>query len=206
MRVKVILILLLLMTVTSLQAQGFAGPPLSLYSDVKAHAVGDVVTVLIVENAKASRESAMRSNSETRLNADGSVTGTFTEFLPLFGAGTAVSNTSDDTEGTQQKDQLTAKLTATLVEQNSSGLFKIEGERNLEVNGEENVMRLEGYVRGRDIGADNTVYSYNIANANIVYRKDGIVNKVAKPGAFTRWLTWGLGAGLLVAAVVGAGA
>jgi len=177
----------------------------SLYTDVKAHSVGDVVTVLIVENARASRNSELRSNSEAQINADGKVSGTFTDFLPLFGATTTVGNSIDDTEGTKQEDQLTGKITVTITEQTAGGLLKIEGERSVAVNGEENIMKLEGFVRPRDILSDNTVYSYNIANASIVYRKDGIDDKFGKPAGITRLLTWGLGATLIVSAIIGMG-
>jgi len=48
---------------------------------------------------------------------------------------------------------------------------------------------LEGVVRPRDIQSNNTVYSYNVADAAITYRKSGIVNRFVKPGTFKRWTT-----------------
>ncbi len=199
----VLLALLILGKVTAQTATH--GTPYSLYTDVKAHTVGDVVTVLVVENARASRNSELRSNSEAQVNADGKIGGTFSNFLPLFGAATTVGNSVDDAEGTKQEDQLSAKITATIVEETEGGLYRIHGERSVTVNGEENLMRLEGLVRGRDILADNTVYSYNIADASIEYRKNGLDDKLGKPAALTRFLTWGLSTGLILAAFLGSG-
>ena len=40
-------------------------------------------------------------------------------------------------------------------------------------------MEISGFVRDRDISAQNTVYSYYIAEADISYKKTGLVNKVS---------------------------
>ena len=177
----------------------------SLFTDVKAHQVGDVVLVLIVETANASRESKVNSSSNSDIGLSGSVSGTLTNFLPMFGTEASVDNSHNGSEGTEQKERLTGKITATIVEQSPGGLLRIEGERVMEVNGEENLMRLSGMVRSKDILSDNTIYSYNVADANITYRKTGLVNKVAKPGKIQRLGTWLLGTSLLVVAITRAG-
>lgn len=174
----------------------------SLFTDVKAYHIGDVVTVLIMENANASRESQVESSSKSDVAANGSVSGNWTSYLPLFGASSSLSSSHDGSEGTKQKEQLTAKVTATIVEELGGDLFRIQGERRMEVNGGENITRVEGLIRSRDIHSDNTIYSYNLANAKIVYKKSGLTNKVTKPGAIHRWATWLLGAGLVTWAIL----
>ncbi|RKY58917.1 MAG: hypothetical protein DRP96_07735, partial [Candidatus Neomarinimicrobiota bacterium] len=67
-----------------------------------------------------------------------------------------------------------------------------------------NVMQVEGYVRSRDIGNDNTVYSYNLADAKIIYRKKGLDNSITRPGTIHRLGTWVIGIVLLASAVTGA--
>lgn len=202
-RIEIILVILLTVLITSSLGQDNSSNTFSLYADIKAHQVGDVITVLVMENARASRESNIQSNSQAKVNADGTIGGSMTQFLPLFGASTTVSNSVDDREGTQQQDQLTAKLTATIVEETATGLFRIAGERSVDVNGEKNIMELEGFVRARDISSDNTVYSYHIADANIVYKQGGAMNKVTKPARFARWGTALVSMTLLSAAIVG---
>jgi flagellar L-ring protein precursor FlgH len=194
-------VMMLLATPLAAQLTDMTGP--SLYSDIKAHNVGDVVTILIVETANASRESRVERSSQSDVSASGSVTGNLTNFLPLFGASSSLSSSHDGSEGTQQKEQLTGKISASIVEKTENGLLRIQGERLLEVNGELNLMRLEGLVRPRDIRSDNTVYSYNIAEAKIVYKKGGLTNKLVKPGTVQRWSTWFFGAGLLALAILG---
>ncbi len=195
-----------ILTGHSLTGQFFNDENRSIYSDIKAHNVGDVVTVLIVETANASRESKINSSSKTDVDVNGSVTGdlgNLTKFLPIFGASSKLANSHDGSEGTQQKEKLTGKISARIVEKTKEGMLKIEGERTVEVNGETNLMKLTGLIRARDIKPDNIVYSYNIADAKIIYKKSGFRNKIAKPGTFQRWGTWLVGIGLIILSVYG---
>lgn len=175
----------------------------SIYSDIKAHRVGDLITVHIIESSNALRESKVNSSSATDMSMDGSVAGSLTDYLPLFGASSKISNTSDGSEGTEQKDQLTGRISATIIEENENGMFYIEGKRILEVNGEMNTIKLDGFIRERDISTNNTVFSYNIANANIIYSKGGTLENIVNPNRVQKWLTWGVGLGLLGLAFVG---
>ena len=175
----------------------------SIYSDIKAHNVGDLITVHIIESSNASRESKVNSSSSTDMSMDGSVAGTLTDYLPLFGAASNISNILDGSEGTEQKDQLTGRISVTIMEETENGMFFIKGKRILEVNGEMNTIQLEGYVRERDISTDNTVFSYNIANAEIIYQKGGTLENVVNPRKVQNWLTWGMGLGLVGLAFIG---
>ncbi|MEA3286025.1 MAG: flagellar basal body L-ring protein FlgH [Candidatus Marinimicrobia bacterium] len=195
------IILIGLLWVASIQAQSMS----SMYTDIKAHSIGDVVTVLIVENASAKQESNAKSRSNAAVNADGKLAGTFANFLPVFGATSVISSDVDKTNGSRQEDRLTGKITATIIEKTDAGLLKIRGERSVEVNGEANIMKLEGSVRARDIRTDNTVFSYNIADAQIVYRQSGVINSIASPATVSKTIAISMVVVLLGLAVSGAG-
>jgi len=200
-------IFLLLSTIVfisnNLFGQSFYGENHSMYSDIKANKVGDIITVLIVENANAINESKINNSSQSDVGTQGSVDGNLTKFLPVFGAKSALSQSHKGSADARQQNRLTGKISATIVE-NNDGVLKIKGSRFLDVNGETNIMKVEGLIRLRDINADNTVYSYNIADAKISYKKSGLSNKIAKPGSFQRWTTWLIGVGLIVLSVYGA--
>ncbi len=176
---------------------------MSLYTDIKAHLVGEVVTVLVVENASARQESNVSTRSNASVNADGSLAGTFAEFLPVFGASSVLSSDIDNSNGSDQQDRLSGKITVTIVEETAAGLLKIQGERTVEVNGEENIMKLEGLVRPRDIRTDNTIYSYNIADAQIIYRQAGVVNAIASPATISKTIAVSLVLVLLGLSITG---
>lgn len=176
----------------------------SMYADIKAHQVGDLITVLIVETSNASRESKVNSSSKAEMGVDGSVTGSLTNFLPLFGASSTTKNAIDGAEGTEQKDKLTGKISATIMEETENGMFHIQGKRVVSVNGEKNTIEIDGFIRDRDISTDNTIFSYNVANADIVYRKGSTVEKFIKPHKVQKWITWAVGLGLAGWAFIGA--
>jgi len=153
MRKLCISIVMMLIAFGNLQAQ-------SLYADVKARVVGDVLSVIIVESANASQESKSKNRSDSDMKANASVSGNVTDFLPVFGANSSYGSSYNGSNGSEQKDRLTGKITVRITERTDNGMLKIKGERKLEVNGESNLMQLEGYVRARDITTYNTVLSH----------------------------------------------
>ncbi len=173
----------------------------SLYTDIKAHGVGDIVTILIIESTTGSQQSNLKSSGKSSLKADGSITGNLTSVLPLIGASSSFENNQTDQAGTAQKDGLTGKLTAVVTDILPNGNLKIQGRRRLEVNGESYLLDVKGLVRPKDIASDNMVFSYNLANVEIAYKKDGFLR--GKPGMIGRWSTWLTMMGLGVAAVLG---
>lgn len=172
----------------------------SLYSDIKARKVGDVISVIIAESANASRESSRKNNSSNKMDVTAKASGNVASFLPLFGGSSSLGTSYDGKDGTAQKDKLTGRMTVRIVEISPEGMYRIEGERKLDVNGEENTMEVHGFIRPRDISTKNTVFSYNIANAEITYKKGGITNLVNDGffgGIFTKVLSIGMVAAAL---------
>ncbi len=143
----------------------------SLYTDIKARGVGDIVTILIVESTSGSQQSNLNSSGKSSLKADGSLSGNLTSVLPLIGVSSSFENDQTNQAGTAQKDGLTGKLTAVVTEVLPNGNLKIRGRRRLEVNGESYLLDVKGLVRPKDIASDNMVLSYNIANVEIAYKK-----------------------------------
>lgn len=189
-----ILIVFIILCFGQLWAQG------SLYTDIKAREVGDVLSVIIVENANASRESSTQSKSKSEMGMEAGTSGNVVDFLPLFGGSSSMSTSYDGGDGTQQKDQLTGRITVRITEKAGAGMFRIKGERSLNVNGEENLMELEGFVRARDITTNNSIYSYNIADAQITYKKGGITN-VVNDGFFSNFFVRVIGLAMVAASL-----
>ena len=173
----------------------------SLYTDIKAHGVGDIVTILIVESTSGSQQSNLKSSGKSSLKAGGSLTGNLTSVLPLIGASSSFENDQTNQAATAQKDGLTGKLTAVVTEILPNGNLRIQGRRRLEVNGESYLLDVKGLVRPKDITSDNMVLSYNMANVEIAYKKDGFLG--SRPGMIGRWSTWLTVMGLGAAAVLG---
>ncbi|MEI7907405.1 MAG: flagellar basal body L-ring protein FlgH, partial [Bacteroidota bacterium] len=82
-----------------------------------------------------------------------------------------------------------------LVEELVVGLFAngdlwISGNRTISINGEDQIVSISGIVRPSDIQADNSVYSYSISDAVIVFKGKGMTNDNQSPGWLTKLFHW----------------
>jgi len=68
--------------------------------------------------------------------------------------------------------------------------LKLEGQRKVVINGEEQTTVLSGVVRRTDILSDNTVFSYLISDATISFKGRGVVDQASKPGYISRFINW----------------
>lgn len=89
---------------------------------------------------------------------------------------------------TDRKDSLKAKISAMVVEVLPSGILRIEGEKIIAVNGEEQTMVISGLVRTRDINSENEIDSSKIANMRIDNFGKGIVAESQDGGWASRLL------------------
>jgi len=185
----------ILLAVNFLQAQ-------SLFSDMKAAVVGDVLSVIIAESANAVQNSKSTSSSANDMNLNAAASGNVANFLPVFGGSSSIGSSYKGQDGTQQNDRLTGRISVKIIEVTGNGTFKVKGERKMGVNGTDNLMRLEGIVRARDITTENTVYSFNVADMKITYRDGGLTDGLLSKGTTGKVFTWLLG-GLMVAAATG---
>lgn len=165
----------------------------SLYSDIKAHQVGDIITVIIVESSAAQRGSGKNNSMDASANVRGSVSGDVFGNTASLGISSSRGTNYDQEESSDQQEQLSGRIAVQIMERTDSGLFRIEGERKIEVNGESNTIKLSGFVRPRDIAATNQVFSYHIAGAQISYQRPGVKKKVSGFfGSLIRPLVWGV--------------
>lgn len=101
------------------------------------------------------------------------------------------AQTKNDFKGegqTNRQAQLTARMSAVVAEVLPSGLLRVEGEKIISVNNEEQVMVISGLVRPRDILSDNEVQSTKIAQMRIDYYGKGTVGEAQYGGWLGRVL------------------
>ena len=167
----------------------YGSPPPSLYCDKRAFQVGDIVTILIVEQTAGINESSTNSNFEDQFEGTAAGTGSL-DFISGLGFQSGFSGDQEARGKTARTGSLQGKMSARVIEVLANGMMYLEGQRTVAVNGEEQVTILNGLVRPNDITANNTIYSYLIADAKITYRGKGTVNQASKPGIFSRFLSW----------------
>lgn len=137
----------------------------SLFADVKARDVGDIVTIVIYEDARASSSTSKTTGKSAEAGIEAG-TGWFS-FVPSASAG--IETGSSGSERLAQSGSLTATITARIVEKLNNGFLKIEGTRTVTVNGEQQVLVVSGIIRERDISASNSIPSTLVADAEISF-------------------------------------
>lgn len=186
---------------------GFLIPPAviaqnSLYRDVKANKVGDVITVILLESTSGSSTSDTKLSSNANGSAGGSITGNFLPFQPTFGSDAVVNYDSDQRNLASQRQLLEGFLSVQIKEVTPNGDLIVEGNRLTEVNGEVHEMMLTGVVRQNDVNSQNEVLSYRIANANISYQKKGGLRSKTQDRGLLKKVAFGVVSAALGAAAV----
>lgn len=182
-------ILLLLPFSMKARSQDF-GQSVSLFTDIKAHRVGDLLTVTISENLRASNQVQTKSEKSTSANIDaGPGVGTL-GFLPLLGFDGSGKSTHDGKGENTRSGSVRGRMTVTVVAVRPNGDLIIEGTKTILISGDKEQITVTGVVRAQDITAENTIESSLIADAQISYTGKGAANTAARPGFITRVINW----------------
>lgn len=158
----------------------------SLVTNLKAHRVGDLVTILITEQAAANAGAKTKADNKSE-HSGGPGLG-FLDFIRPWGIDS--ENKYQGNGDTQRNGSLRAEITARITEVLHNGDFRLAGARMVNINGEKQLIEITGVCRARDIGPDNTIMSTYISDAQIAYNGSGLVTDSAQPGVVTRILNW----------------
>ncbi len=169
---------------------GDFGQGSSLFTDIKAHNMGDILTVLIYEASNASTQSETKTEKSGSFSTSGGPGIGSLDFIPLFGASGSNSNSFDGKGENVRNQSLRAKMSVTVVDVRNNGDLVIKGSRTIGVSKDKETLTLTGVVRQRDISPENTVDSYQIADAEISYTGKGATNTSSRPGIVMRFLNW----------------
>ncbi len=168
-----------------------------LTADTSARAVGDLVTVIIEEQAETSRSAQSSSSRNTRMGGEMGVTYPTLDNLATPWTNAVIPSWTLDTsrsfEGsgaTANSDKLETKIAARVTEVLPNGNLMIEGRRSMIVQDESVEIVLTGTVRQRDITGENTIESSRVADASIKYLSSGPIAKNQKRGLLTRLWNW----------------
>ncbi len=83
-------------------------------------------------------------------------------------------------------EKITARIAVRVVDVLPNGNLVIEGRRTTSFSGETQEAVLRGVVRGEDVAPNNSVFSYNVADATIKYISNGSVTDSQRKGWFLR--------------------
>ena len=185
----VLLILLLLPFTLKLRSQDF-GRGQSLFTDMKANKVGDILTVLIYEDSRASNQVESKESKDQKTSMSGGPGVGPLDFIPLFGVDAATKYNHNGKGEEVRNGQIRAKMSCTVVGIKDNGDLIIEGTRVIGISNDKETITLSGVVRQKDVSTDNTVESYLIADAEIHYTGKGNSQTTSRPGIVARLINW----------------
>ncbi|MGA8298745.1 MAG: flagellar basal body L-ring protein FlgH [Terriglobales bacterium] len=165
---------------------------LDMSSDYKAHQVGDIVTLVVLENTSA--QSTGDVNTSRSYTTSSAITGlpggaSTSAVNPLFGANssTQLKGTGETSDGSNLTTTLAARVIALL----PNGFLVVEAERKYLINSQHETMILRGILRPGDVGPNNTASSTALANLEIEMKGKGVVtDAIHRPNPIIRGLEW----------------
>lgn len=158
-------------------------PAINLFTDAKAHTVGDIVTIEIEENASSST-SAATQNSKTETGSLGPGVGPLLQQIGVLSM--TGSQSMAGSGSSTRSDTLTAEIAVTVKQVLPNGNLMVEGTRKIGMNKETETITLTGVIRQQDIGTDNTVPSDLVADAQIAYGGKGPVGDKQREGLIAK--------------------
>ena len=139
----------------------------SWFTDRRALAVGDVVTIMIDEFTLAQANSSEVADRRRGRNAN----------FAIGSNGTSITTQNDIEDRTRgeasRRDRFSAEISARITEVTPSGTVRVEGVKKLQIDRHEQEVTIRGWVRAQDVSVSNTVESWRIADAEILYVSNG---------------------------------
>src|ERR1700743_894787 len=143
-----------------------------MYADKRATSVGDIITIIVSETSTASKTTETKTEKNSSLSAaiaSSLYSPGASGFLTKKGKLPAMSYNSDvkhDGSGSiNNSEAVVAKVAVRIVDVLPNHNLVVEGRRETAFSGEHQTIVLRGTVRQDDVASDNTVFSYNVADA-----------------------------------------
>lgn len=181
------------------------GTSLSLYEDIKALHVGDLITVMLTERTVATKKAEntyqkndVNNTPEPTLFGTTRADYTLPKELPVpllttanLGLATNINSQRSFT-GTadgKQNNKLTGTISVVVTQIYPNGNLQVRGEKWVNINDGNEYIRLSGIIRPQDVNPNNTIDSNRIADARISYSGTGTFANQNKQGWLTRFLS-----------------
>jgi flagellar L-ring protein precursor FlgH len=162
-----------------------------LAMDFRATRVGDVVTVVVSEQATANAQgtTATKRTSSAKSSVN-SLAGTTKTGGALSNLADLSSQTQLDGQGsTSRQSALSTTLSARVLKVLPNGNLILEGTKSVAINSEFQTVSLRGIVRPIDIGPDNSIASNRVSDLEVRINGKGVINDaIHRPNLLYRLL------------------
>ena len=158
-------------------------------TDRVARNVGDILTIVIQEQSVADYSAATQTSKTDKAGfSPNFVVDLLSRLFRPFSAGADASTKGDGK--TTHKLKMDSRMSAVVKQVMPNGNLVIEGHRSLTTNKDNQTIVLSGIVRPFDIKPDNSVFSTQIAEAQISMAGKGQIQDRQRKGLINTLLDW----------------
>lgn len=159
-----------------------------LTSGTRAAAIGDIVTIQLVERISASKSNSASSGRNGSVGITPPATGPLDILAPSdlnMGGDQSFKGKGE----AAQSSNLNGEISVTISAVYPNGTMRVVGERWLTLNRGDERVQFSGLIRVADISADNRVPSSRVADARIRYTGKGEIARASKQGWLQRFFS-----------------
>ncbi|MEE9706858.1 flagellar basal body L-ring protein FlgH [Aeromonas veronii] len=156
-----------------------------IYSDIKAHKVGDIITIELSESTSASKKANTQSGKNNKFNLDPVKLGGVPVSPYDLSASIAQDSAFKGQAKADQSNSLQGNISVSVAKVLPNGNLVVRGEKWIMLNNGNEYIRITGLIRPEDVTSDNSVSSQKVANARIYYGGTGDLANSQEQG----WLT-----------------
>lgn len=158
----------------------------ALHEGTRARRVGDLVTVMLVEDLDSTKSTSASTDREGSAGIDPPTAGLLSFLNP--DALNASAQSSFNGQGiASQRSTLTGSIAVTIAEVRPNGTALVVGERRMQLSQGDEWVQFAGIMRLADVSAENRVLSTQIADAQIIYGGSGAIQQASRPGWLSRF-------------------
>lgn len=158
------------------------------FEDRRARAIGDTVTVQIVENVTASQKSTSTVNRSSSIDSKATALPfSSVEALGKLGVGASTNNAFSGKGGTESANTFAGSITATVIEVQPNGHLVVAGEKQIGVNQNVDVLRFSGTIDPRLVQPGSVISSTQVANVRVESRGRGAQGEAQTVGWLSRF-------------------
>lgn len=169
----------------------FAGSGgMQLFGDRRASAVGDLLTIQLVERTSARTAASTAISKDSNIGMSAPIVagrGVTIGGTPVLEVGVDATRGFDGSGNSVQSNQLFGDVTVQVVRDLGRGNLQVSGEKRVRLNQGDELIQIQGIVRAADIGRDNRITSDRVGNARIVYGGRGTLARSNAMGWFGRF-------------------
>jgi len=164
----------------------------NLFSDDKAHNIGDIVIVKIFENISGQGSANTKASRSNDLDLSFPSATIMDKKVPnktdVFALKQSSKNSFSGSGDTKRKAKLIATISARVVKVYPNGNLYIIGKKYIKINEDIQVLKISGVIKPNDISQDNSIESSKISDMYVEYNGQGFMADNQSPGWLAKFI------------------